>query len=352
MHPDLEEAIAFHDSIIAEGGKALVGYDTAKALANVVLMSEIPTTYDKKEQRQVNAGNLLLRGVPGVGKTFFGVILAAISNAKFARLQGRADLQPTEVVGFQMINPATGELVTEFGPLASAEVILLDEINRIPLKSQSAFLEGLQDRTVTVGKTTYELPAFSFAIATMNPVELGQGTFPLSEAATDRFAIMVNIGYLPPEEEAKLVHFDFKKVRLNALMSKERIIQLRSAINEQVFLHERLGHLHPAAGRGHAALQPGHRLAHPLAVRAGRARRRSRRVAARDHLLGPAGEGLGAAGAAAHRGLPGGHPGSGAVHPRPPHLARAARGQPRADDRQRDQGRRRAGGDSVRVRGA
>ena len=241
MHPDLEQAIGFHESIVAEGGKALVGYDTAKALANVVLMSEIPTSYDKKEQRQVNAGNLLLRGVPGVGKTFFGVILAAISNAKFVRIQGRADLQPTEVVGFQMINPATGELMTEFGPLAEAEVILLDEINRIPLKSQSAFLEALQDRTVTVGKTTFELPAFSFAIATMNPVELGQGTFPLSEAATDRFAIMVNIGYLPPEEEAKLVHFDFKSVRLNELMSKERIIQLRSSISEHVFMHPKLG---------------------------------------------------------------------------------------------------------------
>ena len=226
---------------MAESGKALVGYETAKALANIVLLSEIPTTYDKNEQRQVNAGNLLLRGVPGVGKTFFGVILAAISNAKFARLQGRADLQPSEVVGFQMINPATGALVTEFGPLASAEIILLDEINRIPLKSQSAFLEGLQDRTVTVGKETYELPAFSFAIATMNPIELGQGTFPLSEAATDRFAIMVNIGYLPPEEEVKLVNFDFKRVRLNVLMSKERIIQLRIAIGEHVFLHARLG---------------------------------------------------------------------------------------------------------------
>ena len=241
MHPDLAQAVEFHDAIMAESGKALVGYETAKALANVVLLSEIPTTYDKNEQRQVNAGNLLLRGVPGIGKTFFGVILAAISNAKFARLQGRADLQPSEVVGFQMINPATGALVTEFGPLASAEIILLDEINRIPLKSQSAFLEGLQDRTVTVGKETYELPAFSFAIATMNPVELGQGTFPLSEAATDRFAIMVNIGYLPPEEEVKLVNFDFKRVRLNVLMSKERIIALRQAIGEHVFLHARVG---------------------------------------------------------------------------------------------------------------
>src|SRR6266700_2579532 len=240
MHPELTEAIDFHNAIVAEAGNALIGYENEKALANIVLMSEIPTTYDKKEKRQVNAGNLLLRGVPGVGKTFFGVILAAISNAKFARLQGRADLQPTEVVGFQMINPATGALVTEFGPLASAEVILLDEINRIPMKSQSAFLEALQDRTITLGNKTYDLPAFSFAIATMNPVELGQGTFPLSEAATDRFAIMVNIGYLPPEEEAKLVNFDFKRVRLEKLMSKERIIHLRAAITKEVFLHEAL----------------------------------------------------------------------------------------------------------------
>ena len=241
ISPDLQEAIDFHVAVIAEGSKALVGYDTAKAMANVVLLSEIPTTYDRREERQVNAGNLLLRGVPGVGKTFFGVILAAISDARFARVQGRADLQPTEVVGFQMINPSTGQLVTEFGPMASAEVILLDEINRIPLKSQSAFLEALQDRTITVGKTTYALPSFSFAIATMNPVELGQGTFPLSEAATDRFAAMVNIGYLPSDEEEKLVSFDFKRVALNPLLSKERIIQLRGAISEGVFLHARLG---------------------------------------------------------------------------------------------------------------
>ena len=197
MHPELTEALDLHKAIVAEAGNALIGYENEKTLANVVLLSEIPTTYDKDEKRQVNAGNLLLRGVPGVGKTFFGVILAAISGAKFARIQGRADLQPTEVVGFQMINPATGQFMTEFGPLASAEVILLDEINRIPLKSQSAFLEGLQDRTVTVGKTTYDLPAFNFAIATMNPVELGQGTFPLSEAAVRKH---LRISRLRPDD--------------------------------------------------------------------------------------------------------------------------------------------------------
>jgi len=73
VHPDLQEAIEFHEAILKEGSKALVGYQQPKILANIVLLSEIPTTYDKKEQRQVNSGNLLLRGVPGVGKTFFGV---------------------------------------------------------------------------------------------------------------------------------------------------------------------------------------------------------------------------------------------------------------------------------------
>ena len=338
MHPELQEAIDLHEAIVAEAGNALVGYDTEKALANVVLLSEIPTTYDKDQKRQVNAGNLLLRGVPGVGKTFFGVILAAISNAKFARLQGRADLQPTEIVGFQMINPATGEFITEFGPLASAEVILLDEINRIPLKSQSAFLEGLQDRTVTVGKTTYELAPFSFAIATMNPVELGQGTFPLSEAATDRFAIMINIPYLPPEEEEKLVSFDFKQVRLKPLMPKERIIELRGVITREVFLHEALAkYIRRLVG----ATRPYNaetRVAPPLAVGAGREVRGPRRLAARDDLLGPAGQGLGAADAPARRGLSRGHPGAGAIRPRPSRLARPARRQPR---RHRGDGHRR-----------
>ncbi len=314
-------------------------------------MSEIPTTYDKKEQRQVSSGNLLLRGVPGVGKTFFGVILAAISNAKFARLQGRADLQPTEVVGFQMINPATGELVTEFGPLAEAEIILLDEINRIPLKSQSAFLEGLQDRTVSIGKTTYELPAFSFAIATMNPVELGQGTFPLSEAAADRFAIIVNIGYLPPAEEEKLVNFDFKRMRLRPLMSKERIIELRAAISEKVFLHESLGRLHSglvAATRPYNAEIDWH---HALAIGVGRTRRGSGCVAARHHLLGPARQSVGDPHAPARRGVSRGHPG---LAPYVlghrvwlgPHAASHG-----AHRRGRDQGRCGAGGDPMRTRG-
>lgn len=234
------EAMEFHKQVLQEGGKALVGYEHEKRLINVALLTEIPTTYHEDPAKQVNSGNVLLDGVPGVGKTFFGVIVGAVSNAKFARIQGRFDLQPSEIVGFDMINPATGEHETTKGPIITAEILLLDEISRIAPKSQSGFLEGLQEGTVTVGNETYELPRFRFAIATMNPIEIGQGTQPLSEAIADRFTIRIVISYLPPEEEKKLVRFDFKRVELNRLLAKERIMEIRSAISSKIFLSEKI----------------------------------------------------------------------------------------------------------------
>ena len=242
MHADLQDAVDFHDAIIAEGGKALVGYEREKALANMVLLAEIPTTYDQEEQRQVNAGNLLLRGVPGVGKTFFGVILAAISGARFARLQGRADLQPTEVVGFQMINPATGEFMTEFGPLASAEVILLDELNRIPPQVAERVPRGpagpLGDRRQG------DLPAARLQLRHRHhePDRARPGHLPPvgggHRPVRDSWSTSATC---PPREEQKLVAFDFKKVHLEGLMPKARVLELRARIGEQVFLHEALG---------------------------------------------------------------------------------------------------------------
>ena len=182
----------------------------------------------------------------------------------------------------------------------------------------------------------------------MNPVELGQGTFPLSEAATDRFAIMVNIGYLPPEEEAKLVHFDFKKVRLNPLMTKERIIQLRGRSAKQVFLHERLGTYIQrlvAATRPYnpdtdwLVHSPSELVEHGVDLGASpRAIICWGRLAKVWALL------------VRHRDevYPGRHPGPGALHARPPDLARAARREPRPDDRDRHRRRHRAGGDSMK----
>ena len=337
MHPDLEEAIAFHEC--DRRGRRQGARSVTRRRRHS------PTSCCCRRFRRPTTRTSSARSTPATCCCAACLASARRSSASSSRrsatpnsrgIQGRADLQPTEVVGFQMINPATGALVTEFGPLASAEVILLDEINRIPLKSQSAFLEGLQDRTVTVGKTTYELPAFSFAIATMNPVELGQGTFPLSEAATDRFAIMVNIGYLPPEEEQA------GQLRLQARPAEPADAE---------------GADHPAA-RGD---QPA-----KCSCTSGWAIYIQRLVAASrpynpdtDWLTHSPSElvehsvDLGASPRAIicwgrlakvwallvrrrDRGLPGGHPGPRAVRSRPPHLARAARGQPRPDRRRGD----------------
>jgi MoxR-like ATPase len=176
----------------------------------------------------------------------------------------------------------------------------------------------------------------------MNPVELGQGTFPLSEAATDRFAIMVNIGYLPPEEEAKLVHFDFKRVRLNPLMTKERIIQLRSAITEHVYMHERLAvyiQRLVAATRPYNpdtdwyTHSPSEYVEHGVDLGAS-----PRAIICWGRLAkaGPCSSGAATRSPEDIQDPP---------HARP-HLS-AARGEPRPDHRHRDQGRHRASGHSV-----
>ena len=251
---DLQDAIDFHEAVLAEGARRWSATTPRRPWPTSSCFRRFrpPTTSAVRapgQRRQPAAARRARRRQDVLRRDPLGdqrrEVRAHPGPRRSAADRGR------RLPDDQSVEP--GQLVTEFGPMASAEVILLDEINRIPLKSQSAFLEALQDRTITVGKETYDLPAFSFAIATMNPVELGQGTFPLSEAATDRFAVMVNIGYLPPEEEEKLVNFDFKQVRLNPLLSKQRIIELRALINREGVPARSARPLHPAAGGGDAA---------------------------------------------------------------------------------------------------
>jgi MoxR-like ATPase len=240
MHADLSEAIELYKNLMIEAGKGLIGLEDVKEKVAVAFFSEIPTTLSADTKRRVNAGLVWLAGVPGVGKTYFGVVFSAATQTTFARVQGRADLTPGDVVGVELFNPKTGEWEKRLGPIVKANFLLIDEGNRIPPKSQSAFLEANQDRTVTLGDTTLHLPEFFFAMMTTNPVETGEGTYPLSAANADRFTFMVNVGYLPPEEEQKLVTLNLKKVAIRPLVTPERVIQLRSAIGEQVGLHPQL----------------------------------------------------------------------------------------------------------------
>jgi MoxR-like ATPase len=237
LHQDLQEAIALYKALKTEADKGVVGLDAVKDATFIAFMSEIPTTLSAKKNRRVNAGLVWYRGVPGVGKTYMVLVLAKTTESEFARVQGRADLTPGDIVGVEIFNPKTGEWEKRPGPVVRANILLLDEGNRISPKSQSAFLEVNQDRTVTLGDYTFELPEFYFAVMTTNPVETGEGTFPLSVANADRFTFLIDVGYLSPDEERKLVDFDIKAVEILPLAKPERIIELRSAIATRVALH-------------------------------------------------------------------------------------------------------------------
>src|SRR6187455_2544575 len=148
-------------------------------------------------------GHILLEGVPGLAKTLTVKTLANCIHTGFQRIQFTPDLLPADLVGTLIYNPRTGEFTTKLGPLFS-NLILADEINRAPAKVQSALLEAMQERQVTIGDQTYPLPPLFLVLATMNPIEQ-EGTYPLPEAQLDRFMFMVQVGYPTLDEEREIL---------------------------------------------------------------------------------------------------------------------------------------------------
>ena len=148
-------------------------------------------------------GHILLEGVPGLAKTLTVRILAACINTGFQRIQFTPDLLPADLIGTLIYNPRTGEFTTKRGPLFS-NLILADEINRAPAKVQSALLEAMQERQVTIGDTTYPLSDPFLVLATQNPLEQ-EGTYQLPEAQLDRFMLKLRVGYPTKPEERKIL---------------------------------------------------------------------------------------------------------------------------------------------------
>src|SRR5438132_5943574 len=148
-------------------------------------------------------GHVLLEGVPGLAKTLTVRTLASCIQTGFQRIQFTPDLLPADLVGTLIYNPRTGEFTTKHGPLFS-NLILADEINRAPAKVQSALLEAMQERQVTIGETTFKLPDPFLVLATQNPIEQ-EGTYQLPEAQLDRFMLKLKIGYPSKIEERKIL---------------------------------------------------------------------------------------------------------------------------------------------------
>jgi len=185
-------------------------------------------------------GHILLEGVPGLAKTMAVTVLSRAIKADFQRIQFTPDLLPADLIGTQIYRQSDGEFYTRKGPIF-ANIILADEINRAPAKVQSALLEAMQERQVTIGEETFDVPKPFLVLATQNPIEQ-EGTYPLPEAQLDRFMLKVKIDYPDKDEERKILdrmaatnpNFDIK-----AVISPEQIAEVRSVVDE-IYIDEKI----------------------------------------------------------------------------------------------------------------
>ncbi|MGZ3646713.1 MAG: AAA family ATPase [Ktedonobacteraceae bacterium] len=178
-------------------------------------------------------GHVLLEDVPGIGKTMMAKSLARSLGATFQRVQGTPDLLPTDITGVNYFDQRSNEFVFRQGPLFT-QILLVDEINRATPRTQSALLESMAERQVTMERTTMPLPKPFLVIATQNPIEL-EGTFPLPEAQLDRFLLRLQIGYPSEEEEQAILH-RFKQEEiidtLQPVVTADQILELQTAIRQ------------------------------------------------------------------------------------------------------------------------
>jgi len=185
-------------------------------------------------------GHVLIEGVPGLAKTLSVKTLSSAIDTKFQRIQFTPDLLPADLVGTLVYNPKDGEFTVKKGPVF-ANIILADEINRSPAKVQSALLEAMQERQVTIGDTTFPLEEPFMVLATQNPIEQ-EGTYPLPEAQVDRFMLKIQVDYPSIEEEhmiMKRMAYTNSTIEVNAVVHPEDIRRARDVVNE-IYMDEKI----------------------------------------------------------------------------------------------------------------
>src|SRR5271168_3045581 len=185
-----------------------------------------PRTVDLMLTALLAQGHVLLEGVPGVAKTTLVKAYAATLGASVRRIQFTPDLLPADITGTYVLSPKDGTFTLRAGPIF-ANVVLADEINRAPAKTQSALLEAMQERQVTIEGDRYELPLPFLVLATQNPIDL-EGTYPLPEAQIDRFLVRVAMGYPAAREEAQMLKtYGFDPPVIRAVLNPRDVIALQ-----------------------------------------------------------------------------------------------------------------------------
>ena len=184
-------------------------------------------------------GHILLEGVPGLAKTLAIKTLATLVDGTYNRIQFTPDLLPADIVGTMIYSQKDEEFHVKQGPVF-ANFVLADEINRAPAKVQSALLEAMQERQITIGSATFSLPKPFLVMATQNPIEQ-EGTYPLPEAQLDRFMLKVVIDYPKPEEEKLIVRQNIAGARqdLKPIVTKDEIMEARKVVSE-VYIDEKI----------------------------------------------------------------------------------------------------------------
>jgi len=222
LNERIQRESSFVDIISMEMNKVIVGQ---KHLVESLLVGLL------------SGGHILLEGVPGLAKTLAINTLATSIDAKFARIQFTPDLLPADLLGTMIYSQKKEEFSIRKGPVF-ANLILADEINRAPAKVQSALLEAMQERQVTIGDHTYPLPQPFLVMATQNPIEQ-EGTYPLPEAQVDRFMLKVVINYPKREEEKLIIRQNLKKDKpeVSPILSPEDILAAREVVR-QVYIDE------------------------------------------------------------------------------------------------------------------
>ena len=225
LNERIERESVFVDTLRTEMGKVIVGQGHLVDTLLIGLLSN---------------GHILLEGVPGLAKTLAITTLAKAVDAGFSRIQFTPDLLPADLIGTLIYSQKSEDFIVKKGPIF-ANFVLADEINRSPAKVQSALLEAMQERQVTIGENTYPLPQPFLVLATQNPLEQ-EGTYPLPEAQVDRFMLKARISYPNKQEERDIVRMNLEgleKKSVNKVISPEDIVKARKVV-EDVYMDEKI----------------------------------------------------------------------------------------------------------------